>query len=461
MQKGLFNEFHGVSSKEWKQKIQYDLKGEDYNEKMVWESPEGIKVKPFYHSDDLDHVFLESYQPRNWKISEGMRIEDEQISKSTVKKALRSGADCLLLTITKESINLETLLADINLESTVLHFYFDFLSQSYIEQLSHFLIKNKITFYLHLDPITKLAKSGNWFDNQKKDFHNYNSILPSTNLLSIDASTYQNAGANMVQQLAYALAMTNEYLNITEPKFIKTTTFKIAVGGNYFFEIAKIKALRKLYAVLAHVYGLNIDCQIIATPSLRNKAIYAYNTNIPRNTTEYMSAIIGGADVICTIPHDKIFRKDDDFAKRIALNQLLLLKNESHFNFNEDPTSGTFYIENLTRQLCQKALDLFKQIEASGGFLKQLKAGIIQKKIKESADKEQAKFENGENILVGTNRYINSEDKMKNQLEVFPFVKKNRRKTLIEPIIEKRLSEKIESERLLKEGWKLTNKISH
>ncbi|WP_209402456.1 methylmalonyl-CoA mutase subunit beta [Pseudozobellia sp. WGM2] len=461
MQKELFNDFPEVSSKEWKQKIQYDLKGEDYNEKMVWESPEGIKVKPFYHSDDLDHVSLENYQPRNWKISESIRVEDEQLSNATIKKALKSGADSLLITITKESINFEILLDDINLVSTELHFNFDFLSKSYIEKLSNFLIKNKISFHLHIDPITKLAKTGNWFDNQKEDFHNYNSILPSTNLLSIDASTYQNAGANMIQQLAYALAQANEYLNITNPKIIKTTTFKIAVGGNYFFEIAKIKALRKLYAILAHEYGLNIDCQIIATPSLRNKTIYAYNTNISRNTTEYMSAIIGGSDIICTTPHDKIFRKDDDFAKRIALNQLLLLKNESHFNFIEDPTSGAFYIENLTRQLCQKALDLFKQVEASGGFLKQLKTGIIQKKIKESADKEQAKFENGENILVGTNRFINSEDKMKNQLEVFPFVKKNRQKTLIEPIIEKRLSEKVESERLLKEGWKLTNKISH
>jgi len=254
----------------------------------------------------------------------------------------------------------------------------------------------------------------------------------------------------VLQELAYSLAHANEYLNhisiLHQP-----IVFKISVGTNYFFEIAKLRAYRILFNNIAKEYNPNLECHLVVTPTRRNKTIYDYNVNMLRTTTECMSAIIGGADAIANLPYDALYHKDNEFGDRIARNQLLILKNESYFDKVNNPADGTYYIESLTQQLAEKALILFKDIEANGGFLKQLKEGIIKRKIQESADKEQELFDSGKEVLLGTNKYPNKYDKMKHDLELFPFVKVNPRKTLITPILEKRLAEKIEQERLGKE----------
>ena len=194
-----------------------------------------------------------------------------------------------------------------------------------------------------------------------------------------------------------------------------------------------------------------MDCNIIVSPTKRNKTLYDYNVNMLRTTTECMSAILGGANAIANLPYDALYHKDNEFGDRIARNQLLILKHESYFDKVNNPADGSYYIENITNQLAEKSLALFKDIEANGGFLKQLNDGLIKRKIQESADKEQELFDTGKEILLGTNKYPNKDDRMKHDLELFPFVKQNPRKTLITPIIEKRLSEKIEQERLDKE----------
>ena len=209
-----------------------------------------------------------------------------------------------------------------------------------------------------------------------------------------------------------------------------------------------MRALRLLYAALASEYNFKPHCHILATPSKRNKTLYDYNVNMLRTTTEAMSAILGGANAVCNLPYDALYHKSNEFGERISRNQLLILKAESYFDAVTNPTVGSYYIEKLTEELAEKALTVFKEIEKSGGFLKQLKEGIIQKKIKESAQKEQSLFDSGTLVLVGTNKYQNKMDAMSEDLELFPFVKTKARKTIIEPIIEKRLSEKIEKERL-------------
>ncbi len=164
-----------------------------------------------------------------------------------------------------------------------------------------------------------------------------------------------------------------------------------------------------------------------------------------------MSAILGGANAIANLPYDAIYHKDNEFGDRIARNQLLVLKHESHFDKVNNPADGAYYIEELTQQLAEKALELFKDIEKNGGLINQLIDGTIQRKINESAAKEQDLFDSGKEVLLGTNKYPNKNDRMKHDLELFPFVKQNSRKTLITPIIEKRLAEKLEQERLSQE----------
>ncbi|HBU78235.1 MAG TPA: methylmalonyl-CoA mutase, partial [Muricauda sp.] len=225
-------------------------------------------------------------------------------------------------------------------------------------------------------------------------------------------------------------------------------TFKVAVGSNYFFEIAKIRALRWLWKSLASAYGIQSECNILAIPSKRNKTLYDYNVNMLRTTSECMSAVLGGADTASNLAYDAIYHKDNEFGERIARNQLLLLKEEGYFSEASEMAEGAYYIESLTNQLAEKALSLFKQIEKTGGFLDVLKKGTIQQKIKESAEKEQHLFDEGKIVSLGTNKYQNPQDRMKENLELYPFVKTKARKTIIEPIIEKRLAEASEQKRL-------------
>ena len=448
----LFKDFPEVSAKAWKQKIQFDLKGADYNETLVWESLEGIKVKPFYHADDIDTSKLTDLNTGSWNIGQVIFVGNAAAANKKAKSALEKGAESIVFIIPTQDTNPKDFLSDLVLEGVTVYFEFQFLSSSYVQELLSFIDDSKANIFLNIDIIGNLARSGNWYSTLKSDHELLDDIVlnnKNSNLVSVDVSLYQNAGANLTQQLAYALAHANEYLNHFNTKeAVPKITFKISVGSNYFFEIAKLRALRLLWKTLSNEYGIDTDCHILALPTKRNKTLYDYNVNMLRTTTEAMSACLGGANTICNLPYDAIYHKENDFGDRIARNQLLVLKKESYFDVVDNPSDGSYYIETLTHQLAEKALDIFKNIEANGGFLSQLKANTIQKKIKESALKEQELFNTRKEVLVGTNKYVNDADKMKNDLELYPFVKTNPRKTLIEPIIEKRLAEELEQKRL-------------
>lgn len=453
----LFSEFNPVSAKQWKQKIQVDLNGADYNDTLVWESNEGIKVKPFYHQDDFEQISLKTSK-RNFSICQTIFISDEKTADFLAKNALKRGATSIQFEA-NEPFDIDLLLKRLvtqsdSEESLSIHFNLNFLSESF---LSNLIEKTKgLNSYLNIDIIGNLAKTGNWFDNQKEDFVILEKVVKSENhkaiILSVDASLYQNAGANIVQQVAYALAHGNEYLNHFDEGFKNgkeaQIQFHFAVGSNYFFEIAKLRAFRILWQLLLDEYSLKLTLQLFVQPSLRNKTLYDYNVNMLRTTTECMSAILGGADTISNISYDTLYHKKNEFGERIARNQLLILQEESYFAEANAIADGSYYVETLTIQIAEKALLLFKDIEKNGGFIKQLQAGTIQRKIEESALAEQKQFDNEEEILLGTNMHPNLNDKMKTELELYPFVKTKPRKTLIKPIIPKRLAEKVEQERL-------------
>lgn len=448
----LFDEFDVVSSKEWKQKIQFELKGADYNETLVWESPEGIKVKPFYHVDEFENNVNVTTNVADFKILQNVFVHNVSKTNEKAKNTLNRGAESIRFSIENDTISLEDLFAGLPNENASYSFYLPFISNDFVTKINAFAKQNNYQITLLIDSIGQLVKDGNWFENLEQDFSKLNQIAKNSSLpfLNINAATYQNAGANIVQQIAYTLAHANEYFNRIE-NINTPITIEVAVGSNYFFEIAKLRALRMLFNLLAKEYNHNFDCQIIATPTKRNKTLYDYNVNLLRTTTECMSAILGGANAVSNLAYDAIYHKDNEFGDRISRNQLLVLKNESYFDKVNNPADGAYYIETLTEQLAEKALSLFKDIEANGGFITQVIEGTIQRKIVESAQKEQELFENGKEILLGTNKYPNKNDQMKNDLELYPFVKQNPRKTLVTPIIEKRLAEKMEQERLASE----------
>ena len=389
----------------------------------------------------------------NLKICQRIFISDEKTANFLAVDALKRGANSILF-IADEPFDISIVLKNINAE---IHFQLNFLSESFsIDLLNH--AKNN-SFFLNIDIIGNLVKTGNWFHNLNTDFDILSNISKKTtnnlSVLHVNASQYQNAGATTVQQVAYALAHGNEYLNVISRDKISeqsTINFNFSVGSNYFFEIAKIRAFRYLWKTLCDDYSLTIDAHVFVQPSLRNKTLYDYNTNMLRTTTECMSAVLGGANTISNVSYDEVYHKKNEFGERISRNQLLILKEESYFKNAQDFADGTYYIESLTKEIAEKALEIFKDIEKSGGFLKQLKEGTIQRKIKESADKEQSQFDAGELVLLGTNKHPNMDDKMNDTIELYPFTKTKPRKTLIAPIVSKRLAEKLEQERLKDEA---------
>lgn len=445
----LFSDFEAVSSKQWKQQIQYELKGADYNETLVWESPEGIKVKPFYHNDETEVNFDAITPSKPFAIVQNIFVHDVKKSNARALETLQRGAESVRFTLENDAVSIDELMQNLPLENVNYYFSLPFLSVEFSNKINEFASKNKANIFIQNDPIGQLAKDGNWFENLEKDFEKLNTITSKSTVpfLTISSGIYQNAGANIVQQLAYTLAQTNEYFNRI-PAINQPITIEVTVGTNYFFEIAKLRALRLLFNTLASEFNHNFDCHIIATPTKRNKTLYDYNVNMLRTTTECMSAILGGADAVANLAYDAIYHKDNEFGDRISRNQLLVLKHESYFDKVNNPADGAYYIETLTEQLAEKALELFKDIEKNGGLISQLIDGTIQRKINESAQKEQELFDSGKEVLLGTNKYPNKNDQMKNDLELYPFVKQNARKTLITPIIEKRLAEKLEQERL-------------
>lgn len=448
----LFNQFEPISTKQWKQQIQFELKGLDYNETLVWESPEGIKVKPFYHNDETLSNISTVAPKKPFTIIQNIFVHDVRKSNVRALDTLQRGAESIRFTFENDSVSMEQLMQNLPLQNITYYFHLPFLSIDLVTTIHTFATKNNATVYTLIDPIGHLEKEGNWFENLEKDFERLNAIASKTSIpfLTISSGIYQNAGANIVQQLAYTLAHINEYFNRI-PAINQPITVEISVGTNYFFEIAKLRALRILIKTLASAYDHNLECHIIATPTKRNKTVYDYNVNMLRTTTECMSAILGGADGVANLPYDALYHKDNEFGDRIARNQLLVLKHESYFDKVNNPADGAYYIESVTEQLAEKALELFKDIEKNGGLISQLIDGTIQRKINESAHKEQELFDSGKEVLLGTNKYPNKNDHMKNDLELYPFVKQNTRKTLIVPIIEKRLAEKIEQERLSQE----------
>lgn len=451
MATNLFDDFNPISSKQWKQKIQFELDGADYNQTVIWNSPEDIQVKPFYHSDEFTKSASVQTQASEFKICQNIFVYDVEKSINRALNTIERGAESLRFTIQNETIDIQKLLENLPLENRTVYFHLSFLSIDFVKKLDTISIQKKAIFYCNLDPIGQLARDGNWFTtSDKNNFETLEKIASQTtnlSFISVDSGLYQNAGANITQQIAYSLAHANEYLN-RFPKLAKPVVFQISVGTNYFFEIAKLRALRMLFKLIAAEYNPDLNCHFLVTPTKRNKTIYDYNVNMLRTTTECMSTILGGADAVANLPYDSLYHKDNEFGDRIARNQLLVLKHESYFDKVNNPADGSYYIESLTMQLAEKSLALFKDIEANGGFLKLLNDGTIKKKIQESAAKEQELFDSKKEVLLGTNKYPNKEDRMKHDLELFPFVKIKPRKTLITPIIEKRLAEKLEQERL-------------
>ena len=246
-------------------------------------------------------------------------------------------------------------------------------------------------------------------------------------MLTIGGTLFNNAGSNIVQELGFSLAAANELMaKLTErgcdaTLVAKNLVFNLAIGGNYFMEIAKIRAARMLWSKIAEQYKPSCDCALKAyinsTSSTWNKSIFDPYVNMLRTTTETMSAAIAGADSISTAPFDVTFKQADDFSYRIARNQQLLLKEESYLDKIVDPAAGSYYIENLTDSIAQYAWQQFLAVEEKGGFAKAIREGYVQDEIAKTAQQRDMDIATRKTTILGTNQYPNLTETMNAKIE--------------------------------------------
>ena len=419
------NNFEQLSPKEWKLKVQAELAGLDYNEVLVTDTAEGIQVKPLYSSEDRN---LEESQPiettKDWKIIGDFLNSEKQDSSYLYGFNVKQD-------VAKNVQNLPSYL-DLFFECENPTELFSTVDFSTIKNLK----------YVGLDPIGQLAKTGNWNSSNEEDFNFVKTVLKENQFekcIEVNASLYQNAGANHVQQIAFAIAHAVEYVENFGIEAASKIYFKVAIGGNYFFEIAKLRALRKLWNLILDEYEIKTETFIYAETSLRNKSALDLHNNLIRSGLEISAAVQGKADAIRVLSYDEI-NSATEFSEELASKQQLLIQKEANFDKFLDPISGSYFVENVSENMIKNALDLFKKIEADGGFLKSLYEGSIQKMIQKSADKEQAAFDEGKIILIGVNKFRNPKDKIQAKE-----MQKTNTRTVISPIFTKRLAKKVEN----------------
>jgi methylmalonyl-CoA mutase len=442
--------FEPSSAAAWKQKIQFELNGADYNNTLLTKTNEGITIKPFYHIDNFEKLRIPT-PTKKFKICNKITITTEAVANSKAINAVNLGINSLKF-VANKPFHLNTVFNQLLHKNIEFHFELNFLDNNFLNELAEWL-KNELVFY-NIDVIGNLAKTGNWHQSLTEDFKNVEKLILKNNasfILSVNANTYQNAGAHTIQQIAYALAHANEYLAYFGSDIATRIQFNFATGSNYFFEISKLRAFRYLYNLILGEYNTTAVAQIFTEPSLRNKTVYNYKVNTLRTATECFSSILGGANTVSNLPNNVLFHHSNELSENDAIAQLVNLKDENGV-ITTEITDNSYYIEAITKEMAEKALAIFKTIEKGGGFLKQLKEGTIQRKIAENAQKEQHQFNLGELIIVGANKYVNEKVKMENEIQHHSFSEKKSRKTLIIPITAKRLAETLEQKRLKNEA---------
>ncbi|MFA8450982.1 MAG: methylmalonyl-CoA mutase small subunit [Bacteroidales bacterium] len=440
----LFSEFPPISTEKWEEKIRTDLKGADFERKLVWRSPEGFNVYPFYRNEDLDKVnYLDSLpgefpyargnkkDNNNWFVRQDIKIDDYKEANKKALNILMRGIESLGFEMNSEvkpsEENLEQLLNDIVLDAIELNFKTGEHSMEIIPMLVDIAKKKNVDLAqvkgsMDFDPLKCLTLRGKFVLPQEEIFAKAVALtkaaaeLPEFKTIGVNGLMLSNSGASIVQELGMALAMGAEYIaQLTEQglsvdEAASRIRFNFGVGSNYFMELAKFRAARILWAHIIEAFGGSKEAakmSIHVETSDWNKTVYDPYVNMLRTTTEAMSSVLAGIDSLVVRPFNASFEETTEFSERIARNQQLLLKEESYFNKIVDPAAGSYYIETLTDKLAEEAWKVFLAIDEKGGYIAALRAGFIQNEIKATQDKRAKSVATRRENFLGTNQYPN------------------------------------------------------
>ncbi len=449
----LFSEFPEIFTEKWEEIINKDLKGADYEKKLVWRTEEGFKVRPYYRAEDLKDLDYLKTMPNefpytrgtkthdnHWDIVQEIEISEPKEANSIAVDALKRGATCIAFNASKISNenDLVTLLNNIDLNVYGVQFnhvknYLDLMKHfvNYVE--SHNFDKEKIQGSLNFDPLVYRLKHNNFWKSKEDDMHQaielleMNGCMKNFKVINVNGIVLHNAGATIVQELAYTLNLANEYMayctdqGLKAEKVASRMQLTLSVGSNYFMEIAKLRAARLLWSTMIEQYKPECDCaykiHINTVASTWNKTLYDPYVNMLRSTTEGMSAVIGGSDSISLQPFDVAYKESDEFSRRISRNVQVILKEEAFMDRVVDPAAGSYYVENLTNSIAENAWKLFQEVEQQGGALESIENGSIRAAIEESCQKRDINIATRRYILLGTNQYPNINETMLDKIE--------------------------------------------
>ncbi len=458
----LLTDFPAVSDEQWMEVVTRDLKGADFERRLVWRTNEGFNVKPYHRATDIDGLkttdvkpgtfpYVRSTKPNNdWLVRQNIVVEDAAEANKKALDLLSRGVTSLGFDIDSSALSatyVADLLRDIVPTAVELNFNLCVGKAPLLAMLltEHFKANgfyddpSKLHGSINVDPLDRMLKTGNNFPkefivNKTKAVIEAAAGLPFYRVVGVNAAALSNAGAFAAQELGYALAWGNEYLSslveagVDKSLAAKKIKFNFGVGSNYFMEIAKFRAARLLWSQIVMAYKpiCHRECpnnlpdglcrcaakiRMHAETTQFNLTVFDANVNMLRTQTEAMSATIAGVDSLTVLPYDVTYKNSDEFSERIARNQQLLLKEESHFDKVIDPAAGSYYIETLTKELAQQAWKIFLDVEEQGGFLEALKSNSVQEAVKATAADRLKAVSGRREILLGTNQFPNFTEK--------------------------------------------------
>lgn len=415
----LFTGFATADAAAWKSRIEKDLKGITFEQLSVTDR-NGLTVHPFYTTEDIAAGPLPLFHKPGWEICAAVEVGDSKAANRKALQELEGGASGLCFII-NEAVDFDVLLQNVEIRYIYTHFLLSGNEQDFIVSFLRYLddrgIKaSELHCSIAFDPINAYLQIGEWIEEAPKAaFLSFAATAHDFNAVCVDATVYQNAGANTAYELACTLAQLNEYLHwLDEAGQIQTVDkvhIALATGTGFFEEIAKLRALQQLLPLLCQPYNISPALHLHVETSGTYRSRFDAYSNLLRDSLSGMAAVLGGCNSLLIRAFDENVTEVNNFSSRMSRNQQLIFRDESYLDKVADVAAGSYYLETLTREIAEQAWVQFQGIEQDGGLIASFDKGILKQQIETQAAQWIQEYKEGKRVLIGVNKYPNADDK--------------------------------------------------
>jgi methylmalonyl-CoA mutase len=456
---------------DWRRLVETELKGVPFDERMFTPTYEGITLRPIYRPEDIANLphlnsfpgfapFVRGtkasgYAGRPWAVSQEITCSSATEFNHAARNSLERGLNALNIVLDKATRNghdpdwaqpeevgsgglsiatvdeLDRALEGIDLGSTSLFVRSGASTMPFAALLVALARQRKkppacLSGCIEMDPLGVLSHEGCLPQSLESAYHEMAALLrwaaagaPDLQTICVHSRSWHEAGSHAVQELAFTLATGVEYLRQMNRRDLDARTvaprmrFAVTVGANFFMEIAKLRALRMLWARAVAVAGGGEEAQKLSLhirTSLWNKSILDPYTNMLRTTVEALAGVLGGCESMQVGAFDEVIGPPDDFSRRIARNSQIILQKECELRRVIDPAGGSWYVEGLTAELAGRAWSLFQEVETLGGMEAALRAGFPQEAVAATALEKIKAVQRRRDSIIGVNQYADPKE---------------------------------------------------